>query len=86
MRGQQVGYGRPSVEKMLGALPVVAEFCRRLDLAGIIDRACPIRDVAIVSHGQVIEALVAEPVDLAGLDGAGDRLGANLGGRGGVGY
>jgi hypothetical protein len=47
------------VEKQLGALPVVAEYCRRLDLAGIIDRACPIRDVAILSHGQVIEALVA---------------------------
>jgi len=47
------------VEKQLGALPVVADYCRRLDLAGIIDRACPIRDVAILSHGQVIEALVA---------------------------
>lgn len=45
---------------MLGALPVVAEFCRRLDLAGIVDRGCPIRrDVAILTHGQVIEALVA---------------------------
>jgi hypothetical protein len=32
---------------MLGALPVVADFCRRLDLAGIIDRACPVRDVTI---------------------------------------
>jgi hypothetical protein len=53
-------YGTPSVEKMLGALPVVAGYCRRLDLAGIIDRACPIRqDVAILTHGQVIEALVA---------------------------
>lgn len=60
VRGQQVGYGGPSVEKMLGALPVVAEFCRRLDVAGIVDRACPIRtDVAILTHGQVIEALVA---------------------------
>ena len=50
----------PSVEKMLGALPVLAEYCHRLDLAGIIDRACPIRtDVAILTHGQVIEALVA---------------------------
>jgi hypothetical protein len=47
------------VEKQLGSLPVVAEYCRRLDLAGIIDRACPIRDLAILSHGQVIEALVA---------------------------
>ena len=45
---------------MLGALPVVADYCRRLDLAGIVDRACPIRaDVAILTHGQVIEALVA---------------------------
>jgi transposase len=44
---------------MLGSLPVVAEYCRRLDLAGIIDRACPVRDVAILTHGQVIEALVA---------------------------
>jgi transposase len=59
MRGQRVAYGRPSVEKQLGALPVVADYCRRLDLAGIIDRACPIRDLAILSHGQVIEALVA---------------------------
>jgi non-ribosomal peptide synthetase component F len=48
------------VEKVLGALPVVADYCRRLDLAGIIDRGCPIReDVAILTHGQVIEALVA---------------------------
>lgn len=55
-----MAYGRPSVEKMLGALPVIADYGRRLDLAGIIDRACPIRkDVAILTHGQVIEALVA---------------------------
>jgi uncharacterized protein DUF4277 len=47
------------MEKRLGALPVVAEFLRRLDLAGIIDRACPIREVAHLTHGQVIEALVA---------------------------
>jgi uncharacterized protein DUF4277 len=47
------------VEKALGALPVVADFCQRLDLAGIVDRACPIRQVATLTHGQVIEALVA---------------------------
>jgi hypothetical protein len=40
-------------------LPVIADYSRRLDLAGIIDRACPVRDVAAVSHGQVIEALIA---------------------------
>ena len=39
---------------------MIAEYCHRLDLAGIIDRACPIRTgVAILTHGQVIEALVA---------------------------
>lgn len=52
-------YGPASVEKVLGALPVVAEFCRRLDLAGIVDRACPVRDLAVLTHGQVIEVLVA---------------------------
>lgn len=54
-----VRFGPPSVEKSLGALPVVAAFCRRLDVAGTIDRLCPARDVAIATHGQVIEALVA---------------------------
>jgi hypothetical protein len=52
-------FGAPSLDKALGALPVVAEFCRRLEVAGIIDRACPVREVALVTHGQVIEALVA---------------------------
>jgi transposase len=47
------------VEKTLGALPVVADFSRRLDLRGIIDRACPVREVATLTHGQVIEVLVA---------------------------
>ena len=47
------------MEKQLGSLPVIAGYCRRLDIAGIIDRACPIREVALASHGQVIEALIA---------------------------
>src|SRR5512138_2182279 len=57
MRGQRAVYGPSSVDKALGSLPVVAEYCRRLDLVGIIDRACPMRDdgVPIVTHGQVIE-------------------------------
>ena len=59
MTRRQVRYGPPSVEKALGALPVVAEFCRRLGIAGIVDRACPVRDIAFATHGQVIEALVA---------------------------
>jgi Domain of unknown function (DUF4277) len=59
LRPVRYAYAPPSLEKLLGALPVVAEFCRRLDLQGIVDRACPVREVARVTHGQVIEALVA---------------------------
>jgi transposase len=58
-RRQPARYGPPSVEKALGALPVVATFCQRLDLEGIVDRACPVREVATLTHGQVICALVA---------------------------
>lgn len=43
----------------MGSLPVIADFSRRLDIAGIVDRACPMRDVGAFSHGQVIEALIA---------------------------
>ncbi|MFE5580398.1 IS1634 family transposase [Kitasatospora sp. NPDC056531] len=49
----------PVVERRLGALPASAEFLRRLDVAGIIDELCPIREVAHLTHGQVIEVLVA---------------------------
>jgi transposase len=47
------------LEKRLGSLPVIADFCRRIDIAGIIDGLCPIREVALVTHGQVIEVLIA---------------------------
>src|SRR6266702_187374 len=47
------------LEKRLGALPVVAEFGRRLRIAEIVDELCPVRPVAWISHGEVIEALVA---------------------------
>jgi Domain of unknown function (DUF4277) len=47
------------LEKRLGALPVVAQFGRRLRIAEVIDELCPIRQVAPISHGEVIEALVA---------------------------
>lgn len=49
----------PVLEKRLGSLPVIAEFSRRLDIAGVIDRVCPVRDVAHATHGQVIEVLIA---------------------------
>ncbi|MFE4591564.1 DUF4277 domain-containing protein [Streptomyces laurentii] len=45
--------------KRLGALPVVAEFPRRLRVAGTVDGLCPVRDLALTTHGEVIEALVA---------------------------
>lgn len=47
------------VEKRLGALPAAAGLLRRLDVAGTVDRLCPGRDIAHLTHGQVIEALVA---------------------------
>ena len=49
----------PVVERRLGALPASAEFVRRLDVAGIIDDLCPVRELAHLTHGQVIEVLVA---------------------------
>ena len=47
------------LERRLGALPVVAEFGRRLRIAEIVDELCPVRPVALLTHGGVIEALVA---------------------------
>lgn len=43
----QAACGQPSAEQALGALPVAAGFCRRLDIAGIIDRAAPVRPIAL---------------------------------------
>ncbi|WP_283139828.1 IS1634 family transposase [Rhizohabitans arisaemae] len=56
---QPAQFGVPSVEKLLGALPVVAGFCSRLKIRDVVDDACPVRDLAGLSHGQVIETLVA---------------------------
>jgi transposase len=44
---------------MLGALPVIAGFCSRLRIRELVDAACPVRDTAELTHGQVIEVLVA---------------------------
>jgi hypothetical protein len=38
---------------------VVAQFGRRLRIAEVVDELCPVRPVAPISHGGVIEALVA---------------------------
>ncbi|MFG3405495.1 DUF4277 domain-containing protein [Streptomyces sp. NPDC048142] len=45
--------------KRLGALPVAAEFLRRLDVAGIVDGLRPPHSRADLTHGQVIEVLMA---------------------------
>lgn len=47
------------VKKRLGGLPAVAEIVRRLDVAGIVDELCPVRTDADLTHGQVVEVLVA---------------------------
>lgn len=44
---------------VVGALPLVAPVLERLDLVGIVDRACPMRGRAQLTHGEVIAALVA---------------------------
>jgi len=56
---QRAQFGVPSVEKSLGSLPVVAGFCSRLRIRELIDVECPVDDRNDLTHGQVIEVLVA---------------------------
>jgi len=44
--------------KMLSSLPIIASFCRRLDISGVIDDLVPIRNVAAVTAGQAVEAMI----------------------------
>jgi hypothetical protein len=44
---------------LTGALPMVVPVLERLDVAGIVDRACPMRGRAHLTHGEVIAALIA---------------------------
>ena len=44
--------------KMLGSLPVIASFCRRLDISGVIEELVPIRPVASLTVGQAVEAMI----------------------------
>ncbi|MGH9266209.1 MAG: IS1634 family transposase [Acidimicrobiales bacterium] len=44
---------------LVGALPLVAPVLARLGVAGVVDRACPMRGRARLTHGEVIAALVA---------------------------
>ncbi|MEV4581433.1 IS1634 family transposase [Nonomuraea jabiensis] len=74
---QRAEWGQASVEKMLGALPVVAGYCSRLRIRELVDAACPVRDVAELTHGQVIEVLVANrltsPAPLVHVQGWAER-------------
>src|ERR1700746_1163859 len=71
------------LEKRLGALPVVAEFGRRLRIAEIVDELCPVRPLAWITHGEVIEALVANRLTApAPLVRGGGGAGAVAGGVG----
>ena len=42
-----------------GALPLLVPVLQRLDVIGIVERACPMRGRAHLTHGEVISALVA---------------------------
>ena len=44
--------------KMLGSLPAVFSFCTRLGIGQAIDDLVPIRDVAAVSAGRAVEAMI----------------------------
>lgn len=57
---QQLGYADEAGRqiKMLGSLPVIYSFCQRLGIAQLVDDAAPIRDLATVTAGQAVEAMV----------------------------
>ena len=57
--GNQPATARPAWRSCWGRCRWWPSFGQRLDLAGIVDRACPVREVATLTHGQVICALVA---------------------------
>ena len=45
--------------KRLGALPVIREYLARLQLKERVDALAPVRDVAHLTNGEVVEALIA---------------------------
>jgi hypothetical protein len=56
---QRAQFGLPSVQKLLGSLPVVAGFSSRLRVRDVIDGLCLVDDRSELTHGQVVEALIA---------------------------
>ncbi len=50
---------RQLLVKRLGALPVIQEYLKRLGLKERVDALAPVREVAHLTNGEVVEALVA---------------------------
>jgi transposase len=50
---------RRRLVRLLGSLPVIAHFARRLGVQEIIDQICPSRGNAQLTHGQVALAIIA---------------------------
>jgi transposase len=50
---------RRRLVRLLGSLPVIAHFARRLEIRAIIDQTCPSRGNAQLTHGQVALAIIA---------------------------
>jgi transposase len=50
---------RRRLVRLLGSLPVIAHFARRLGIAATIDQICPSRSNALLTHGQVALAIIA---------------------------
>lgn len=53
------GGGVCCLRKMLGSLPIVASYLERAGMAEIVSAVCPVATQAILSHGDVIAAMIA---------------------------
>ena len=50
---------RRRLVRMLGSMPLIADYARRLRIEGIINRQCPSRSNAHLTHGQVALVVIA---------------------------
>ncbi len=57
------------MEKLLGALPLIRDLFIKLDLIATIDRLCPLRSDARVTHGKVIANRLTSPTPLVRIEG-----------------
>lgn len=47
------------IVKWVGSLPLIRQVSRKLGIRAVVDRLCPIREVADYTHGEIVEILVA---------------------------